>query len=701
MGFVGGKGIRPAIIVCVCLWFSQFAFSDPPSLGVSGNLSFTYQIGGPAPGAGSLVVTNVSHGDMSWDASTDVSWASISPSSGSLPDTFDRGISSPASTVTVNVGGLAPGSYSGSITVSASSSYGVPNSPQSVGISLEVLPRNAPPTPILSVSPKSLSFSAIQSFKDAGSATISIQDPGSPLSWTAAISPPVSWLSITSASMSVTVKAGGQQLTPGSYQTTIQIDAPAAAPSSISVPVTLTVQAPTSPSFVVDTTPLTFKSVAAAASPPAQTVSIGNSGQAALNWQVSASTSNGGGWLKFSPSSGTNAGVVSIRPDTTGLAAGTYIGKATLAAAGATSSPSIPVTLTLTKPASIQTGTAKLSFSSPQGVNPSTQVVSFQNGGDEPLSWKSAATTSSGGLWLKVSPASGGGNGQIVVSVDTTGMAVGTYAGQVALTCDGGCSGITIPATLAVLPPLSTIVAPGVVNAARLTSTVVSAGGLATVFGTRLGPDKGVVGQLDSNGLLLTSLGGTTVLADGVPAPLFYVGATQINFQIPYEEAGKTKMHLVIQPSAAQASELDVALVPSSFALFTTDGIHPLVLNQDYAVNSSASPITAGNVVILYGTGQGPLSLPVATGAPGPSSAPFPAPMLPITITVNGEATNVLFAGTAPGMIGVAQVNLQIPDDIPNGPATLTFQQGSSPGGQTAVIYVTPKTDGSSAALRE
>jgi hypothetical protein len=114
MGFVGGKGIRPAIIVCVCLWFSQFAFSDPPSLGVSGNLSFTYQIGGPAPGAGSLVVTNVSHGDMSWDASTDVSWASISPSSGSLPDTFDRGISSPASTVTVNVGGLAPGSYSGS-----------------------------------------------------------------------------------------------------------------------------------------------------------------------------------------------------------------------------------------------------------------------------------------------------------------------------------------------------------------------------------------------------------------------------------------------------------------------------------------------------------------------------------------------------------------------------------------------------------
>jgi uncharacterized protein (TIGR03437 family) len=75
--------------------------------------------------------------------------------------------------------------------------------------------------------------------------------------------------------------------------------------------------------------------------------------------------------------------------------------------------------------------------------------------------------------------------------------------------------------------------------------------------------------------------------------------------------------------------------------------------------------------------------------------------MLPITVTVNGEATNVLFAGTAPGMIGVAQVNLQIPDDIPNGPATLTFQQGNSPGGQTAVIYVTPKTDGSSAALRE
>src|SRR5262249_39271263 len=213
------------------------------------------------------------------------------------------------------------------------------------------------------------------------------------------------------------------------------ISAPGAQPPSVSVPVTLNVQAPTPPSFVVDTTPLTFRGVLGTVGPSAQSVSIGNSGQMALNWQVTALTSNGGGWLKILPPSGTNWGLVTIRADISGLVAGTYIGRVTMTAAGATNSVSISVTLTLTGPASIQTRTANISFSSPQGTNPTPQVVSIQNGGDAPLSWRAAATTSNGSPWLKVSPAFGGGNGQITVSVDTSGMAVGAYAGPIALTC--------------------------------------------------------------------------------------------------------------------------------------------------------------------------------------------------------------------------------------------------------------------------
>jgi uncharacterized protein (TIGR03437 family) len=279
----------------------------------------------------------------------------------------------------------------------------------------------------------------------------------------------------------------------------------------------------------------------------------------------------------------------------------------------------------------------------------------------------------------------------MIVSVDNTGMAAGTYTGQIALTCDSGCVGITIPMTSNVLGLPSTISAPGAVSAARLTSSALSAGGIVTVFGTRLGPDTGVPFQPDSQGNLPKSLGGTTVTADGVPAPLYYVSATQINFQLPYEVAGKTSTHLVIQPSAAQASALDVTLLPASLGFFTWDGKQAIVVNQDYSLNTAANPAAAGDVVTLYGTGQGPLNPAMASGAPGPLTAPFPAPTLPITMTVNGEPANVLFAGTAPEFVGLLQVNVQIPSDIPSGTATLIFQQGSSlPSDQTVSVYVKP-----------
>src|SRR5579883_3042524 len=227
----GRRGVRLALLL---VGLVQVALADPPYLGLSGNLSFTYQIGGPAPAAGFLLVTNVSHGDMSWVATLqNAPWATISPNSGSLPDTYTRGISSPPSTVTVNPSGLAPGSYSGTITVTATSSYGVPNSPQTIPITLVVAQSKSP---ILSVNTISLSFFAVQTLQDGGPSTISVTNAGSgTLSWTAAVNPPVSWLSIVPGANSIAVRAGGQTLTPGTYTTSIVISAPGAQPASVSI----------------------------------------------------------------------------------------------------------------------------------------------------------------------------------------------------------------------------------------------------------------------------------------------------------------------------------------------------------------------------------------------------------------------------------------------------------------------------------
>src|SRR5215471_21182805 len=96
MGCFGAKGVRLAIVLCAGLCFAPLAVADPPQIGLSGNLSFTYKIGGALPSPGTLIVTNVAHGEMAWVATTqNAPWASISPASGSMPDTSDRGYTWP------------------------------------------------------------------------------------------------------------------------------------------------------------------------------------------------------------------------------------------------------------------------------------------------------------------------------------------------------------------------------------------------------------------------------------------------------------------------------------------------------------------------------------------------------------------------------------------------------------------------------
>ena len=66
-----------------------------------------------------------------------------------------------------------------------------------------------------------------------------------------------------------------------------------------------------------------------------QAFRIGNSGTGTLNWTIS----DNAGWLTVSPTSGTNANVVTVSVSPAGLAAGSYTGIITVSAANATNSP--------------------------------------------------------------------------------------------------------------------------------------------------------------------------------------------------------------------------------------------------------------------------------------------------------------------------------------------------------------------------
>ena len=87
-------------------------------------------------------------------------------------------------------------------------------------------------------------------------------------------------------------------------------------------------------------------------------------------------------------------------------------------------------------------------------------------------------------------------------------------------------------------------------------------------------------------------------------------------------------------------------------------------------------PARRGEIVHLYATGLGPVQASVHTGEPSPAE---PLPRLTQRLACsyyNTESTlaqlpEPLYAGLAPGLIGVYQVSLRIPPDLDTGGSPL------------------------------
>jgi hypothetical protein len=98
-----------------------------PTIGVNPtSFSFSATAGGANPSSQSLSITNTGGGTLTWSATTTQPWLSVSPTSGTAPS---------SATVSVNITGLAAGTYNGAITVTGT---GATNSPVTVPVTLTV-----------------------------------------------------------------------------------------------------------------------------------------------------------------------------------------------------------------------------------------------------------------------------------------------------------------------------------------------------------------------------------------------------------------------------------------------------------------------------------------------------------------------------------------------------------------------------------
>jgi uncharacterized protein (TIGR03437 family) len=224
-----------------------------------------------------------------------------------------------------------------------------------------------------------------------------------------------------------------------------------------------------------------------------------------------------------------------------------------------------------------------------------------------------------------------------------------------------------------------TVNGPPVIGPSTIVSTssflpgLVAPGDQISIFGVNLGPTTGV--RSDPTTTLPTTASGTTVTFDGVAAPLYFVSDRVVAVQAPTSltTGGLTSVQVVSSAGTTSAVQLIASTAnPGVFTYEAGGGGQAKAINQDGTPNGDGSifgtdkPAPAGSFISVYATGLGAVAPAVASGTPTPSS-PLSTTVAPVTAYVGGRSANVTFAGLAPGLIGVYQVNLIVPLSAPSG----------------------------------
>jgi uncharacterized protein (TIGR03437 family) len=199
-----------------------------------------------------------------------------------------------------------------------------------------------------------------------------------------------------------------------------------------------------------------------------------------------------------------------------------------------------------------------------------------------------------------------------------------------------------------------------VVNAATYAPAAVSPGLIVTIFGSGIGPVAGVGGTIE-NGRVTTTAGGVRVFFDGAPAPILYARQDQVNAIVPFSVGDRATTQMIVEYNEVRAPALAVpvrAALPGVFRIGATE--QAVILNEDGTVNSPENPAARGSIVTFWITGFGHYETAASDGLL--MGGDLSKVRLPVAVTMQNAPAELLYAGSAPGMVaGAAQVNVRVP----------------------------------------
>ena len=237
-------------------------------------------------------------------------------------------------------------------------------------------------------------------------------------------------------------------------------------------------------------------------------------------------------------------------------------------------------------------------------------------------------------------------------------------------------------------------------------ATTLAPGGIISIFGTDLafGQAKGGIeyaldpGANPNELAYPTSLGGVSVKIGDRLAPLQFVSPTQINALLPYEVTGSSVPLTVITGPNASGNTVTLNLSPTAPGIISGDGSgsgQGAILNNSDHTHAApvgytpvSHPAHPGDVIVIYALGLGTVTPAIPSGAvPGAGGTAAPKlTNLPRVIiggqTVPSQSILSGYVGLAPPYVGLYQVPIQLPPNIPTGSAVsvqiVTFEGQTS-----------------------
>jgi len=221
----------------------------------------------------------------------------------------------------------------------------------------------------------------------------------------------------------------------------------------------------------------------------------------------------------------------------------------------------------------------------------------------------------------------------------------------------------------------------GVLNGASFKPGIAS-GSWASIFGRNLATSTRIWRNDEIvDGKLPTHLDGVRVTINGKPAAIYFISPTQLNVQVPTDEAlGSVAVQVTTPQGTSNTVTAQMqAFAPAFFTLPPENGKYAAAQHTDYDLVAkpglysgvSTRGARPGEVILLYGTGFGATQPSVPSG----QVVTTPAPLAnAVTVRIGGTLAEVSFAGLTGA--GLYQLNVKVPDTLADGDATLIAEVG-------------------------